>query len=159
MSKNIEFSIYSYTKNIRKLVDNYSFTAFDFTEKVFRNENRFVILREYEDKFCIIEETYIEKYKTRKYLCKSVKSSYVDKKKHFVNDFTYFVDKFQYTLASDNVYKSWCYKSKDVCIEIYKQKEEDIYLLKASSFNEKYLDNELVFLELWYEFKKPIIEI
>ena len=92
-------------------------------------------------------------------MCKSVKSSYVDKKKHFVNDFTYFVDKFQYTLASDNVYKSWCYKSKDVCIEIYKQKEEDIYLIKASSFNEKYLDNELVFLELWYEFKKPIIEI
>lgn len=158
--KKIEYSIYSYTNDIRKFAKNFHLENSLFTEFIFQNGASYIIMRQYNDKITIIKEEFIDKNKNRKLLCKNVESYTNINNDEFKDNFQYFIDKFGYSKVKENKMQCSLYEGSDFNIEITKEDNDKLYLIKMYSDNDKgeeIIHREMASMENFCTFIKPFL--
>jgi hypothetical protein len=160
MMKKIEYSIYSYTNDIRKFANNFHLENSLFNEFIFQNGASYIIMRQYNDKYTTIKEEFTDKNKNRKLMCKNVESYSNINNEEFKENFYYFIGKFGYSKVKENKVKCMFYEGSDFNIEITKEENDNLYLIKMYSDNDKgeeIIYREMASMENFCNFIKPAL--
>lgn len=117
-------------------------------------------MRQYNDKYTTIKEEFTDKNKNRKLMCKNVESYSNINNEEFKENFYYFIGKFGYSKVKENKVKCMFYEGSDFNIEITKEENDNLYLIKMYSDNDKgeeIIYREMASMENFCNFIKPAL--